>query len=432
MVRIGAMASAKFPLDRRTLITGLAAAALPAGGPAQPRPSLAVTAAASRLALRPGGPETPVWALTGLDHPSKRGEQVEISVGNELPAPLALHWRGVDGAPAAEPLLSRAPLAAGSREAFQLLLRHAGTFLCDPGLLGDGQARPFRAIPLIVPESETVAVDRDVVLVIEEWRLRPDGIAIAPGVDPKDATPLYTLNGKTSFELSAAANERLRLRIINASQRSVLAIKLEGHEVRVMAVDGEPAEPFSARNGAVVLPPGGRADAFVDAVTTAPILLHDGKEARRVGMLVASSEPIRPVPLPPAPPLPSNGLPAQLDLKNAQRFDLTLGSPTDWIKPIDFTASTVPAFRARTGRTMVLALTNRAAIATVFHLHGHHFRLLDRLDDGWKPFWLDTLAIEPGQTQRVAFLAEYAGRYLIESVATDWAAPRLVRWYSVE
>ena len=58
---------------------------------------------------------------------------------------------------------------------------------------------------------------------------------------------------------------------------------------------------------------------------------------------------------------------------------------------------------------MVLALTNRAAIATVFHLHGHHFRLLDRLDDGWKPFWLDTLAIEPGQTQRIAFLAEYAG-----------------------
>ena len=64
---------------------------------------------------------------------------------------------------------------------------------------------------------------------------------------------------------------------------------------------------------------------------------------------------------------------------------------------------------------MVLALTNRAAIATVFHLHGHHFRLLDRLDDGWKPFWLDTLAIEPGQTQRIAFAAEYAGRWLIES-----------------
>jgi FtsP/CotA-like multicopper oxidase with cupredoxin domain len=80
----------------------------------------------------------------------------------------------------------------------------------------------------------------------------------------------------------------------------------------------------------------------------------------------------------------------------------------------------------------VLALINRADVATVFHLHGHHFRLLDRLDDGWKPFWLDTLAVEPGQTQRIAFAAEYTGRWLIEAAATDWAAPRLVRWYSVE
>ena len=116
------------------------------------------------------------------------------------------------------------------------------------------------------------------------------------------------------------------------------------------------------------------------------------------------------------------------------RVDLTLGGPTkaDWVTPPNFAKSAAPAFRAKAGRTVVLALTNRAEIATVFHLHGHHFRLLDRLDDGWKPFWLDTLAIDPGQTQRIAFAAEHAGRWLIETVATDWAAPRLVRWYSVE
>jgi FtsP/CotA-like multicopper oxidase with cupredoxin domain len=115
------------------------------------------------------------------------------------------------------------------------------------------------------------------------------------------------------------------------------------------------------------------------------------------------------------------------------RIDLTLGGPQgDWVAPLNFTKSAAPAFRAKAGRTVVLALTNRAEIATVFHLHGHHFRLLDRLDDGWKPFWLDTLAVEPGQTQRIALSAEYAGRWLIETAATDWAAPRLVRWYSVE
>src|SRR6202008_3429449 len=130
-------------------------------------------------------------------------------------------------------------------------------------------------------------------------------------------------------------------------------------------------------------------------------------------------QPVRAAPLPAAPPLPSNGLPARLDLKNALRIDLTLGGPqADWGTPANFATSVAPVFRVRAGRTVVLTLTNRTGNSEVFHLHGHHFRLLDRLDDGWKPFWLDTLAIDPGQTQRIAFLAEHAGRFLVEQVAT--------------
>jgi FtsP/CotA-like multicopper oxidase with cupredoxin domain len=216
----------------------------------------------------------------------------------------------------------------------------------------------------------------------------------------------------------------------------VLATKIERVDVRVMAMDGQPAEPFFARNGAIVLAPGNRTDVFIDVTaqpgTTSAILLHDGKEARPVARLVTSSEPsARPAPLPPAPPLPSNGLPERLELRGAQRVDLVLNG-AGWIAPANFSATAAPAFRAKPNRVVVLALANRAPTATTFHLHGHHFRLLDRLDDGWKPYWLDTLAVEPGQTQRIAFLAEYAGRYLLESAATDWAAPKLLRWYSVE
>jgi len=436
MVRIGPMASPEFPLDRRELMAGLGAMALtpmwPATGRAQRRPSLALQAKADAQALR-DGPPTPVWSLQGPELRFQRGDTVEVAFTNELPAPAVLNWRGIDGAPAAEPLTAFTPLAAGGKQSLQLPLRHAGTFLCDPGLMGDGQSRPSRATPMVVLESEQVAVDRDEVLLIEEWRLRPDGTAIAPRADPRDTVPLYTLNGRTSFELSGLGNQRLRLRFINASQRSVLAIKLERHDVRVMAIDGEPAEPFSARNSALVLPPGGRADAFVDTVESASILLHDGKNAHQIGTLTISGRLERRAPLLPAPPLPSNGLPERIELKGATRIDLALGGPQgDWVAPASFSSTAAPAFRVKTGRTVVLALTNRAPTAAVFHLHGHHFRLLDRLDDGWKPFWLDTLTIEPGQTQRIAFLAEHAGRYLIESVATDWAAPRLVRWYSVE
>jgi FtsP/CotA-like multicopper oxidase with cupredoxin domain len=445
MVRIGPMASPKShpksALDRRELIAGLGAVALapllPVAGLAQGRSALALQAKPDSLALRPEAPATPIWTLQGPELGFGRGETAEIAFANELPVPALLDCRGLDGAPTAEPLTARTPLAAGTKETLQLPLRHAGTFLCGLALPGDGQARPSRARALVVRESQAVAVDRDEVMLIEEWRVRPDGTAIAPGMDPTESMPVHTINGRTSFELSARINDRLRLRLINAGQRSVIAVKLDGIEVRVMALDGQPAEPFQARNGALVIAPGGRVDVFVDvtgaAGTSYPILLHDGRNARTIGQLTVSTQaPVRPSPLPAAPPLPANGLPAQLDLKSAARVDLVLGgAPAEWATPSAFSKNSPPAFRAKAGRAVVLALTNRAAIATVFHLHGHHFRLLDRLDDGWKPFWLDTLAVEPGQTQRIAFLAEYPGRYLIESVATNWAAPRLVRWYDV-
>lgn len=417
-------------------------AGLPEIAAAQSRLSLKLQARAGSIALRPGQPETPIWSLqSSPPEPGlrfRRGDELEIALQNDLPAPTALNFRGLDGVPADEPLAARPPFGAGARESLAIPLRHAGTFLCDLTLLGDGAARPARGLPLIVAESEAVAVDRDAPFLVEDWRLRPDGTAIAPGVDPGDTTPFYTVNGLTMPDITARAHERLRLRFINGCQRAVIAVKMEGYEVRIMAIDSQPAEPFPARNSAIVLAPGARTDAFIDAGATpgsaSPILLHDGKEARPIARLVVSREsPRRDTALPAAPPLPSNGLPAQLDLKGAQRFELTLRGPAaDWVRPADFARSAAPAFRAKAGRTVVLALTNRGDRPVVFHLHGHHFRLLDRLDDGWKPFWLDTLAIDSGQTQRIAFAATYAGRWLLEAAATDWAAPRLLRWYSIE
>lgn len=434
------MAQQILRMDRRDLMAGIGAASLglllPGGSAAQGRPPVAIRARRGALGLRTGSPETPVWMLESPDLRFRRGENLQVEFANDLTVPVGLDWRGIGGLPSIEPLMGRRLLAAAGWEKIQIPLRHAGTFLCDMSVLANQNALPARGQPVVVGESETVSADRDEALLVEEWRVRADGTAAVPGTDPHETTIFYTLNGKPSVDVTARSNERLRLRFINGSRRTVIALKLESVDVTVMAIDSQPAEPFLARNGALVLTPGGRVDAFVD-VTAPPgsnlkILLHEGRQARTIGFIIVSGEaPARPAPLPPPPPLPSNGLPARLDLKNALRADLALNGP-EWIETAGITASLQPAFRAKAGRIVVLALTNRAPGATVFRLHGHHFRLLDRLDDGWKPFWLDTLAIEPGQTQRIAFAAEHAGHWLIESIATDWAAPRFVRWYAVD
>jgi FtsP/CotA-like multicopper oxidase with cupredoxin domain len=263
MVRIGDMANRARWTNRRELMAGLGAAILAPALPAAPAfgaQARALQAKADVLALGlggpgPGGPETPIWSLGGPDIRFRRGDRQEIAFGNDLPIPVVLDWRGIDGASATEPLLAKVAVAPGGTDSFQFSLRHAGTFLCDLALLGDGAARPSRGLPLVVAESDPVAVDRDEVLLIEDWRLRADGSAIAPGIDPKDARPVYTLNGLAMLDITARAHERLRLRFINGCQRTVVAVKVwgtggAGHGPRRAAGRAVSGAQWRARAGA--------------------------------------------------------------------------------------------------------------------------------------------------------------------------------------
>lgn len=425
-------------IDRRGVLAGLGGGLLlPLCRPAAAAeaPALELRARPEPLALQPGQAASAVWGLAGPVLRVRQGEPLPLAVTNDLRQPVALCFRGPSAVAAAEPLLARPALAPAATATLKLGTARAGTGLVDLRLLADGATAPARARPVIVDEAQAPSIDQDELFLIEDWRLKPDGTALAPGRDAQDAQTVFTVNGQPAADIAAPAQARIRLRLINGCQRAVIAVKIADVEVRVMAIDSQPAEPFAARNGAVVLPPGGRADVVIDmppaATAPLPILLHDGRAARPIGRLVPSGQPpARSRPLPPAPSLPSNGLPEKLDLKGAVRAELALDG-ADWTAPAKFSPTAAPAVQAKVGRTVVLALTNRAAASATFHLHGHPFRLLDRLDDGWKPYWLDTLALQPGQTQRIAFAAETAGRFLIESMATDWAAPRLVRWYEI-
>ncbi|WP_315800413.1 multicopper oxidase domain-containing protein [Bradyrhizobium sp. SZCCHNS3002] len=422
-------------LSRRALLGGLAAAgAASFARPARAarRISVSLNARGESLVLAQGRAASPLWRLAAPAPVVRlaRGTALDLDLSNGLTIPAALSSRGL-ALPA--PLLAQAEIGPGGRATIPALASRAGTGLLDLRLLADVVA--IRPLPVIVDEAATVTVDRDEVFLIEDFRLKADGTAVAPGTEATDAELLYTVNGQTQPEIALRTHARVRLRFINGCQRAVIAIKIADLDaVRVMAIDGQPAEPFLARNGAVVLPPGGRTDVFIDmpaARTALDVLLHDGSNARPIARLVTASEPpLRAAPLPPAPALPSNGLPDRLDLKTAVRAELALDG-AEWRPPAQFSATAEPALQAKAGRVVVLALTNKTAASRVVHLHGQPFRLLDQLDDGWKPYWLDTLALEAGQTQRIAFLAEQSGRFLVESMATSWAAPRLLRWYEI-
>jgi FtsP/CotA-like multicopper oxidase with cupredoxin domain len=356
----------------------------------------------------------------------RQGEELRVRLLNALAAPIAIHWHGVrapspmDGAPG----LSQSAVAPGSGFDYRFRPPDAGTFCYHaPWLMTAAEAGTVEGLSgaLIVDEPVPPGVDGDHVLVFEDWQTSPAD------------KPHWIANGSATCDLPVRANERIRLRLINGAHARVLSLRLDRHAATVMALDGQPAEPFEARASRLTLAPGNTADVFVDATLaggqTAAILVASAQGELPLARLVyADDAPTRPAPLPPPQPLPANPLPARLDFRSAVRADLSLDAFPQVAASLQAQA---PRFRVRRGRTVMLALINRGDFACAVHVHGHVFRLLDRLDDGWKPFWLHTLLIGAGQSARIAFLADNPGKWLIESVAIDRPEDTRAAWFEV-
>lgn len=338
----------------------------------------------------------------------RRGDEANIRLINLLDEPTAIHWHGVrvpnrmDGAPP----LTQAPVLPGESFDYRFTVPDSGTFWYHSALRH--QRGLFGA--LIVDELAPPAVDLDQILVFAE---------IASGIGGQ---PRPTLNGVASIEIAVRPNARLRLRFINACDSRAMVARIDGHRAIVVALDGEPAEPFESRSGRVALGPGNRADVIVDATlsagTVAPIMF--GQEA--VAGSAADEIPlarirydgafVREAPLRDPPALAANPLPERMNFSGALRVTWSIPTGTAAASG-PMVPRQAPLFTAERGRTVMIALDNRDAAEHVVHVHGHHFRLLDRLDDGWKPYWLDTIVVPGRQIARIAFVADNPGRWLI-------------------
>jgi FtsP/CotA-like multicopper oxidase with cupredoxin domain len=362
---------------------------------------------------------------------AKHGEDLRVRLLNELPDAAAIHWHGVrvpnlmDGAPG----LTQTAVAAGAGFDYRFRPPDAGTFWYHVPWLAqtpDASARHRLHGALIVEEAEPPEVDREHVLLFDDWPIAPQNDA------PSPARPFQIVaNGAPTPDLAVRANERLRLRLINAAQARVVVLRLDRHAAIVMAIDGQPSEPFRPRDNRVILGPGNTADLFVDATlapgAAGPILWADAIGETPLARLVYDpAPPVRAMPLAAPRPLPANPLPARVDLIHAVKLDLALDGLARG------TAHLEPArFKAKRGRSVMLALANRQEFACAVHVHGHAFRLLDRLDDGWKPFWLATVVVDARQMARIAFLADNPGKWLIECVGIGHPETARAGWFEV-
>ncbi|MFJ5369718.1 multicopper oxidase domain-containing protein [Bosea sp. CER48] len=90
-----------------------------------------------------------------------------------------------------------------------------------------------------------------------------------------------------------------------------------------------------------------------------------------------------------------------------------------------------PLFSVRRGTPIVMAIDNRTAFVQPFHVHGHSFRLLHPLDDGWENYFLDTVQIPERRKLHIAFMADNPGRWLISSTVLERFDLGVWTWFEV-
>ena len=463
------------PPSRRALLAGLAASIVPLPARAQTKPPaapprLVLKAQPFEKRLRPDA--TIEASLLGYQGQCPgpllrvtKGQPLDLRLENGLQEPTSLHFYGVRGRNAMDGVagLTQAAVKPGDTFDYTITPPDAGIFWYHALVQGRASEQVDRGLygMLIVDEAAPPPVDRDMAIIIDDWRLEADG-AISP--DYRAVADIgrggrlgnmLTVNGaQAPFSLTAAPCSRLRLRFLNAASARVCPLKFEAVQARVVAIDGQPCDPFDPLRRTVIMSPGSRFDIVVD------LSPETGSEGR-IGIALGVTVPLLTIKtegeaLPTRPPfqaLRGNGLPPAIKLQDAVRADLAItgGLPRNAVsapfrpdeKSSDPTTiwtlnqgalggfSGKPLFSAKRGSPIVLAFRNQTQWAEVLHVHGHNFRLLHPFDDGWEPYFLDTLYLAEGQTSRVSFVADNPGRWAIRSSILEHFDGGVATWYEI-
>lgn len=441
---------------------------LPAAARAQPAESPTLTLEARggllRLLPEPAAP-TPVWAFNAaVPGPLlrvRKGGELRLRLVNALAQPLALHWQGValpnalDGADG----LAGPALAPGGMRDIRFTPPDAGLFWYRASAWPFAAEQKGRGLygVLIVDELEPPAIDHDVVLVLDDWRLDEKGAITPDFLSPADCAgegrvgALPSVNSKPLPEaMTFAPGARVRLRLLNACNARMAGIIFENTTPFVIGIDGQACEAFTPIRNTIPIGPGARFDLLFDIPVEAGqdtrVMLRGGGlrsdkggEEDRALLILRAAGAARPGRPAIAGAALNPRLPAEIKLQNAKRLDLTIeaGGSKDprqaWI--INGAAGSPQAkslFSVAQGQPVSLGFLNRTSVAQTLHIHGHHMRVLHLLDDGWEPYWRDAVIIPPGRTARVAFLADNPGKWLIESTILEHAMSGVSAWFEVK
>ena len=461
--------------SRREFLRSAGAAALLCSAGVRVSPARAEDRKAITLHARPGAarlappdyPETPIWGYDGrVPGPTirvRQGERVTRRFVNGLPEPSTVHWHGIrienamDGAPE----LTQPLVRPGAEFLYDFAPPDAGTWWYHSHHRAFEQMARGLYGALVVEERDPPAVDRDEVLLLDDWRLAEDASlhasfgALHDWAHAGRIGNWITVNGEGAWSRGVSRHARLRLRLVNAANARIFSLALKHLQGWVMALDGQPL-PAPEAAGALVLAPGQRADLIVDVVAAeggeAFLVSREREESYALAAFAVQGR-TREAPLPAPAPLAPNPVPPLGDLARARRETLrmdggamgrmreaTLGGRPVGVRELAAQGKVwafnglaempeSPLFTARRGETVRLAMVNDTAWPHAMHLHGHHFRAI--ASTGAPGPLRDTLLVDRGEAVEIAFVADNPGDWMLHCHMPEHSISGMTTWFRV-
>lgn len=463
-------------VDRRGFVAGMGLSAIaamvvrPARASNETKIELVAAPSAQHL-FGADGPPSDLWTYNGFapgpEIRVRRGERVSVRLTNQLPEPTSLHWHGIRIANAMDGVagLTQEAIQPGESFDYQFVAPDPGTYWYHAHNHSWNQVARGLYGPLIVDEDEMVFDDdHDLTLVVDDWRLAGKGVldlaSLGDLMDWSHGGRLgnwLTVNGKPMPVMKLRAGENYRLRLINASNARILEIGPNRFGGKVLAYDGQalpeaqtlsysPMIVGAAQRVDLLVTPGRAGDFAIEELSGDKPFAFVGFEV--VGEIQNT---LKPRALPPA-ELP------EPDLSDAKmiRIEMTGGAmgrlgrvtyqgrvlsgndfrETRQVWAFNGVANLpeAPLFSASQGETIIVETVNDTAFAHAMHIHGHHFRIIERsgssVDEGMP--WRDTFMIGPTQTTRIAFVADNPGKWLYHCHMLEHAAAGMNTWFEVE
>ena len=411
-----------------------------------------LTAGNSAHALRgKNAPPVPLWTFNGASPGpllrAKRGETLRVRLVNKMDAAATtIHWHGVrvDNAMDGVSGVTQSAVPPGEFFDYEVALPDSGAFWYHSHNQSWEQVARGLYGPLVVDDPDDPPVDRDLVLMIDDWKLSRDG-----GLDEESFGHMgewshggrlgnwLTVNSAPEPTYAVPAGGRIRLRLMNPANARIFRLSLPPEmQAQIVALDGMPVAPYDFPAGGFELAPAQRADVVSD-LPKAPgehalkALFSRGQSAVAAKFnAVASDEKLTEKSAWPSPPklaLPSreNAARAVVHMMGGAMGGMRgammggkmhsmrelAGRRKLWAFNSEVGGHDLELLRLRPGQTGILRVENDTAWPHAMHLHGHHF-IPTPIGGGGDLALRDTHLLERGESSEYVFAGGKPGKWL--------------------